>query len=300
MRRLAHAALTALGVLLLADCRDADHMPAANASSASGTADSRSASAAPIAPFPSETASAEPTAAATPAPIAATAVSGGGARSVSESNDLYEFSYAYPAAAGAIPALRTLLDAGLAKAKAALISESKADRAEAKKNGYPYHAHSSGTDWKVVSDLPGWLSLSSQLYVFTGGAHGMTNFDALLWDKSAGVRRQALDLFVGKAALRGAVKAPFCAALDRERAKKRGGDYSPGPDDPFGKCIDPVDETTVILGSRGGARFDRIGFLIAPYSAGPYAEGTYEVTLPLSPALLRAIKPEFRDAFAQP
>jgi hypothetical protein len=109
--------------------------------------------------------------------------------------------------------------------------------------------------------------------------------------------RMPIELFTSASGFRAAVKAPFCQALDRERARRRGPDY-PKDDDMFGKCIDPVEETTIILGSGNRRSFDRVGFLIAPYSAGPYAEGSYEVTLPVDAALLRAVKPEYRAAFA--
>ena len=45
-------------------------------------------------------------------------------------------------------------------------------------------------------------------------------------------------------------------------------------------------------------RFDRIGLLAAPYVAGAYAEGSYEVTLPVTPKVLAAVKPEYKAAFA--
>jgi hypothetical protein len=167
----------------------------------------------------------------------------------------------------------------------------------AKKNNFPYHAHSSQTEWKVVTNIPGWLSLSAQSYVFSGGAHGNTGYDALLWDRSTGARRQALDLFTSVAAFKAAVGTQFCAALDRERAKRRGSDGF-AKDDPFSQCIDPAKDTTIILGSANGARFTRVGFLIAPYAAGPYAEGTYEVTLVLTPAMLQAVKSQYRAYFA--
>jgi Deacetylase PdaC len=233
--------------------------------------------------------------AATMAPATPPAAAAG--RSVREENDRYEFAYSYPAQAGAIPALRAALDRRLDKARADLAAAAENDQASARKDGYPYRAHSRITGWKVVTDLPDWLSLSAELYGFSGGAHGMSNFDALLWDKRAGMARAPIDLFASASAFRAAVQAPFCRALDRERAKRRGPDY-PKDDELFGKCIDPVDETTIILGSASGRGFDRIGFLIAPYSAGPYAEGSYEVTLPVGPALLRAVKPEYRAAFA--
>jgi hypothetical protein len=218
-------------------------------------------------------------------------------RSVKVSTPLYEFAYSYPAAAGAIPALKAMLDRDLDKARADLVREAAEDRAEAKKNNYPYLAHSSQTDWKVVTNIPGWLSLSAQSYVFSGGALGNTGYDALLWDKSTGTRRVALDLFTSAAAFKAAVGTQFCAALDRERAKRRGGDGF-AKDDPFSQCIDPVKDATVILGSAKGGRFTRVGFLIAPYAAGPYVEGTYEVTLELTPAMLEAVRPEYRAYFA--
>src|SRR5690606_27791502 len=58
------------------------------------------------------------------ATASATAEAAGAAKSVEEENDLYSFSYAYPAQAGGIPELAAQLDADAEKAKAALISES--------------------------------------------------------------------------------------------------------------------------------------------------------------------------------
>jgi hypothetical protein len=65
----------------------------------------------------------------------------------------------------------------------------------------------------------------------------------------------------------------------------------------FSECIDPTD-STIILGSSNRQGFDRIGVLVAPYEAGPYAEGTYEVTVPVTRAVMDAVKPVYRSAFA--
>jgi hypothetical protein len=228
------------------------------------------------------------------APLAASAEPD---RSVKVKTSLYEFAYSYPAAAGAIPALKAMLDRDLDRSRADLIKEATEDRTAAKQNNYPYRAHASQTAWMVVTNIPGWLSFSAQTYAFTGGAHGNTGYQALLWDKGMGMRRSAVDLFTSAAAFKAAVTAPFCAALDRERAKRRGGDGF-AKDDSFSKCIDPVRDATVILGSARGERFTRVGFLIAPYAAGPYVEGTYDVTLLVTPAMLQAVKPEYRSYFA--
>lgn len=241
-------------------------------------------------------ASASAAAPAPPAPPAPAAT----ARAVSEKNDLFNFDFSYPAAAAAIPALRDWLEADLARTKAALSSDSREAAKDAKAENFPFNAYESSTTWQVVTELPGWLSLSANNYSFTGGAHGNTAFQAILWDKAANKRRTATDLFTSPAALRAAVKKSFCAELDRERAKRRQGDEVwDDPTDPFVACIDPL-EQVVILGSKSHKGFDRIGFLIAPYNAGPYAEGTYEVTLPVTAAVLASVKPEYKAAFVAP
>ncbi|WP_225008488.1 DUF4163 domain-containing protein [Novosphingobium percolationis] len=245
------------------------------------------------------TSSATPTAAseaaATPAPPAPAAPKAAAVK-VSEKNDLYEFSYAYPAQAAAIPALKAQFDADMARQKADIAKDASDGKKDAKDNDYPFNPYFHSTEWKVVTDLPGWLSLSTLLGLYTGGAHPNYAFDALLWDKAANRRVDALALFTSKAALAQAVTKPFCAALAKGRLKKRGEVWQGDGISDFEQCIDPLDQT-VILGSAGRQGFDRIGFLIAPYNAGPYAEGSYEVTLPVTPAVLAAVKPEYRAAF---
>jgi hypothetical protein len=229
-------------------------------------------------------------------PISIAFASPAAANTVKVKTDLYEFSFSYPATV--VPPVKTILDRESAAIRAKVIRDSTSDRRQALKSNYPYRPHSSDIQWKVVTDLPGWLSLSSETYLYTGGAHGNTVFDTLLWDKAAKLRRKPLDLFVSPAALSAAVKAPFCAGLAVERKKKRGGEVWSNDIPEFSGCIDPIKDATVILGSRGGGRFTRIGFLIPPYAAGPYAEGSYQVTVPVTPAVLRAVKPQFRAAFA--
>ncbi|MBW8754224.1 MAG: DUF3298 and DUF4163 domain-containing protein, partial [Sphingomonadales bacterium] len=187
--------------------------------------------------------------------------------------------------------------ADIAKQKAALAASAKEQRAESKKEGFDYNPLGNWVEWKVVTDLPGWLSLSADISDYQGGAHPNHGFDALLWDRQANQRRSPLDLFTSKEALSRAIRRDFCFALDRERGKRRGEPVKPGGTDEFDQCIDPA-ASTVILGSSNHQAFDRIGVLVAPYEAGPYAEGDYEVTLPVTGAVLAAVRPEFRLAFA--
>lgn len=246
----------------------------------------------------SATAAAMPSTSASAAtPPTPPAPAGGAARTVKEDNDLYSFEYSYPAAAAALPKLKAWLDADLEKTRGELVSEAKDARAEAKKDGFPYHPYEAGSAWQVVTDLPGWLSLSTTVSSYSGGAHPNYTFDTLVWDKTAGRRLAPLDLFTSPAALDAAIRKPFCALLDKERGKRRGEPVKPGSTDMFDECIDPVKEI-VILGSSNHQTFDRVGVLVPPYEAGPYAEGSYDVTLPVTDAVLRAVKPEYRAAFS--
>lgn len=246
------------------------------------------------APLAAETSAAAHAAA---APAVAAAPPAAKAVSVKEETALIQFDYAYPAQAAAIPALKGLLDADLDKARRELLAAAREGQKEAKASGFDFNPYGHSTDWTVVTDLPGWLSLTAQRWEFTGGAHGNPWTDALLWDKAAGARRAASDLFVSKAALSAAIRTPFCNLLDRERAKRRQAPVNRDSGDMFDECIDPV-ESTVILGSADRQHFTRIGVLVDPYAAGSYAEGSYEVTLPVTPAVLKAVKPEYRALFA--
>ena len=227
---------------------------------------------------------------------ATASATGGGASKVEESSDLSEFDYSYPAEAGRIPALKAWLDADRTKARAQLIEDATAGRAEAKDSGFEYHAYASGREWQKVTETPRFLSLSAQIYDYTGGAHPNHGYDSLLFDKQSGIRLAPLDLFASKAAFDAVIRKSFCALLDKERGKRRG---EPVVRDRrmFDDCIKPS-EQTVILGSSNGRTFDKVGVLVGPYAAGSYAEGDYEFTLPVTAALLKAVKAEYRAEFS--
>ncbi len=233
------------------------------------------------------------------ATASATAEAAGAAKSVKEENDLYSFSYAYPAQAGGIPELAAHLDADAEKAKATLISESEDDQKQAEANDYPYRAHSFSKEWKIVADLPRYLSLSGEFATYSGGAHGMYGLESLVWDKQAKAGMDGVALFQSAEALDGALGQKLCDALDAERAKRRGEAVpaNAGDDDTGFNSCQHVKDATVLVGSSAGGKFDRIGIWFGPYVAGPYAEGSYELNFPVDAAVIEAVKPEYREAF---
>lgn len=218
---------------------------------------------------------------------------------ITDSTPLYEFNYAYPAQAAAIPVLAGWFKLDAAKHKRELIGQARQGQAEAKAEKRTYYPYGHSTKWAVVTEIPDWLSLSAERWESLGGAHPNPWQEGLVWDKQGGTRHRGTDFFVSHTALSAAIRAPFCAALNKQRAEKRREAIDPKSKDPFNACIDPAAQT-VILGSNDKAHFTRIGVLVDPYEAGPYAEGNYEVTLPVTPAVLKAIKPQYRSAFAVP
>jgi hypothetical protein len=210
----------------------------------------------------------------------------------------YTFSYIYPAAAGRIPALKAWLDKDAAERKAQIASFAHEGRADAKTGDFDFSPYDSEAEWRVVTDLPAWLSLSGVMGDYSGGAHPNHGPTAILWDKARNRQIKVVDLFTSPSALRAAIQKPFCAALDQQRAQNRNGERAdPGTPSNFAACLDPAKEV-MILGSADHAHFTRIGILMGPYEAGPYIEGDYEVTLPVTSEVLAAIRPEYRLSFA--
>lgn len=214
---------------------------------------------------------------------------------VTQGEAIRDFTYEWPAAVSAVPALvqRFTAERGriLANQKEewnSAIADFSAENCGACVN------RSFEKTWQVVANLPRFLSLSASFWEYSGGAHGNGAFDALVWDRTA---KQAIDpkaMFRSPAALQSALGAGWCKALKAEKKARLGPDYS---DDGFFPCP-PVSDLTVLVGSSDRRAFNRIGLIAAPYVAGSYAEGTYEVTLPVTRAVLAAVKPEYRAAFA--
>jgi hypothetical protein len=238
-----------------------------------------------------------PTPTATPSPTATATASSSGARSVAEETDDFLFEYSYPAEAGRIVELASLLDIQLEQRREELASESAAARREARQDGFPYNKHSYTAEWKVVADLPSWLSLSADVATYTGGAHGNYTVESLVWDKENERSMDAIALFTSPAALEEAFGDRFCEALDRQRAERREEPVPEESDNQFDQCPG-IDELEILVGSSNRRTFNRLTVYAGPYVAGPYAEGAYEVDLNVDRTILAAVKPEYREAFS--
>ena len=239
----------------------------------------------------------------TPAPVATpstddtAAATLSGARAVSEETDDFLFEYSYPAEAGNIPELARVLDRRLDNTRRELARMSAEAREEAADDGFPYNKYSNNVEWQVVADTPRFLSLSADVSNYWGGAHGNYGMNSLVWDKRAEQSLAPLDMFASTDAFDAAVREAFCEGLDVERSRRRAGGPIVDDGTSFTQCPG-LDELTLLVGSGGGDALDRLTLYAGPYVAGAYAEGDFQIDLPVTPEVIAALKPEYRDAFA--
>ena len=218
-------------------------------------------------------------------------------RTVAGSEVVREFSYTWPAEVAAVPALVRRFTADRAESLAEQKDDFREGLAYADAEGCFGCNRSLDLTWTVAAQTPRFLVLSASLYIYGGGAHGNTGFNALVWDRKANKAFEPQRMFSGKAALQTALGEPWCAALKAERAERLGEEASAMIEDDGIFPCPPVADLVVLPSSSDGQRFDRIELIAAPYVAGSYAEGVYEVTLPVTPAVLAAVKARYRAAF---
>ena len=247
---------------------------------------------------PENSAAAEAPNAAEPAAVSAPAKSSAPAAkafSVSDKTDLYEFEYGWSAEAAAIPELDARFRKAMDKAKAELVSGATEDRDERKKQGYDYHPHSTQMSYETSGQSQRLLSLESMVYGFTGGAHGSTGSGAILWDRQLAREIGLQDLLQQGQSWTGAIRQPFCVLLNREREKRR--EEPVNTDDLFGNCPEMKEVTTLLSDTDRNGRFDHVTVIADQYVAGPYAEGPYEIALPITAKMIERLKPEYATSF---
>jgi hypothetical protein len=208
------------------------------------------------------------------------------------------FHYGWPAAAGAIPALRARLQADMERDHRLALSYVAESRRDARRNRIEFNPHSYSKNWEMTGDNDRLISLTAETGAFTGGAHDNSSFSAILWDKQAGAPVTAAALF-GAAALQG-MSARFCAALNRQRAENREGEEPAEPGDMFSECPPLAEQVVAPADMDHDGRFDTLRVLMAPYEAGPYVEGDYIVEVPFGAPDLAALPAAWRPAFQSP
>ena len=214
---------------------------------------------------------------------------------VEANGDGLSFSYEWPAKAAQIAELDALMEEWSAAALAeyqGYVAEAKAD---AETYDYRFTPYFYGMSWELAGGAPGLLSLAGAQSTYTGGAHGNTLYEALLWDKTAKAVLAPIEVFASSDALDKAARELYCTRLSEMRAERVGREMTSGTDI-FESCP-AFSELAIVMVSGGAGGFDQIHFVAAPYVAGSYAEGEYVVELTVSEAVIEAVKPEYRADF---
>lgn len=162
-------------------------------------------------------------------------------------------------------------------------------KADAVAGGYPARPYAVAQQWTTRAETPALLAFSGLLWEYTGGAHGNSNYAVALWDRARQRPLATADLFADPKAALAALTPVWCKALGDARRRKRG-DTGPSA---FEDCP-PLADLPIV--PTGLGTIATLTVLAAPYVAGSYAEGSYEV--PLDPAaVLPLLKPEWRATF---
>lgn len=126
------------------------------------------------------------------------------------------------------------------------------------------------------------LSLKRVDYDYSGGAHPNTLSSGLLWDKTL-KRRIGLADLVTKGADLTVLDQALCSAVNaakRTRAPESAG-VTIGAGKPF-SCPRAIDTPFVLTPGDVSGKAGGLTFLIGAYQVGPYAEGGYEIAIPLT------------------
>ena len=204
-----------------------------------------------------------------------------------------DFSYSWSTEVAAVPALVKRFTADMRKQKAATITGGKEFNAERKKRGDEPAGYMHSTEIATAGQSPRLLSLQLDVGQYTGGAHGNYGTTALLWERRLGREIKLGELFLRRAAFSNLTRSAYCKALAKEQMTRRGEKLG----GQFDECP-KFDELAILpVDAKGDGRFEMIRFVASPYVAGPFAEGDYELELPVTPQLIAAIKPLYRPSF---
>ncbi|MGZ2412830.1 peptidoglycan-N-acetylmuramic acid deacetylase PdaC-like protein [Sphingomonas sp. F9_3S_D5_B_2] len=204
---------------------------------------------------------------------------------------LLDFEYKWPSQASAIPALRRQLATQMEHDRSRYTNMARSDRAQRTDKNFPFFPYSFSRVLHFGGRTPRLVSFADERNAFTGGAHGNPSTQALLWDLAANKTAAFADLFVRSPKI---LQPAYCKQLARQRKQKTGTDEVISI---WERCPDPLKLSIIPEDQDRNGRFETINVTANPYDVGSYAEGYYIVLLPVTPALLAALRPRYRSSF---
>lgn len=125
------------------------------------------------------------------------------------------------------------------------------------------------------------LSLKRVDYDYSGGAHPNTLSSGVLWDKALKRQVSFVDLFSKDADLT-ALDQALCSAINTAKRARVPDSASVTFDSPDWSCPRARDTAFVLTPGTVAGKAAGLTFLIGAYQVGPYAEGPYEIAVPVA------------------
>jgi hypothetical protein len=201
---------------------------------------------------------------------------------------LLDFRYSFPTVVGSDARLLAAIHADRTARFTEALTAAREDAAMRRPQAFPFHRHEFWRDWSIPGQTDRLMSLRSQTETFTGGAHGMHITGLKLWDKKRAAAISFASLF-SSPGYWPLLQARFCAALQKERLRR--------VQMKLESCPKASDLVLIPADTDANWILDTIEIVADPYVAGSYAEGRYEIRLPVTTALVAALKPEYRSSF---
>lgn len=212
-----------------------------------------------------------------------------------EENPLIEFRYGWSAEATAVPGLVERFRDEMDRLKRELEKGAEEDRSFRQREGIPFHGHMAAIDHQTAGQSDQLLSLMTERSSYTGGAHGAFHIGSILWDRAAAKEVQPADLFAAAGNMDRLLTQRWCDALNAAREAKRG--QPAGEGGIFDDCPSLGDIAVIPADSDANHHFEKLLLIASPYVAGPWAEGSYEIELGVTPELLAGLREEYRGGF---
>lgn len=226
---------------------------------------------------------------------AATPAEAGAPMAYDSKNQFAEVKLVLPEAIKSQPDLHAQLYAAAVRDLRQFVEGAQADRTEAggDEGQQPYSRSIEVTPAAETGKL---FSLRRFASEYTGGAHGMTLYGAVMWDKALKRQLTAADLFRRGADL-GALDRALCAAVNVARKGRGSTDVITLTSTEGWSCPKATALPFVLAAGNMPGKAGGLTFLIDPYLIDSYAAGPYEITLPQA-AFRSLLAPAYADEFA--
>lgn len=188
------------------------------------------------------------------------------------------------------PALHTMLyDREVASLKT-FAAKARADR-EASTGQFPWRPYTRQSQWFLAADAAPLVALRALWFEDTGGAHPNHGGASLWWDVTKNTEIQPKALFRADADMTVLDKA-ICDAVTTAKTHREGA----VPLNDMFSCPKWSETVLIPAPSATPGKIGGLTAIIDPYVVGPYSEGDYEVTVPVS-AFQGLLAPTYAGVF---